>query len=224
MQIVINNTKFPYDLGCRLLKLKHTDCPFPQLADTWDDIVPLSFKEIAKLENLEQRRVGVLCLGLERLVGEVNPKLISTETLSKSTTWVTDSGEVVEHQFDDTYELYEVSGSYFNEGLDSWRKMQDSYFVKCKDTSTDRTYFIWVEPQSVYRANHENGWDFHINKVNALQCIAWTIQTNVPKGNIEKIIRQGDCILIKAKGKYEPLSNPRHLSEKEYKTLLVAES
>jgi hypothetical protein len=46
----------------------------------------------------------------------------------------------------------------------------------------------------------------------------------VPQGKIAKIIRQGDCILIKPKGKYEPLSTPRHLTEKEYKTLLVAES
>ena len=95
MQIVINNTKFPYDLGCRLLKLKNTDCPFPQLADIWNDIVPLSFKEIAKLENLEQRRVGVLCLGLERLASEVKPKLINKKTLKKTTTWVDENGQTV---------------------------------------------------------------------------------------------------------------------------------
>jgi hypothetical protein len=224
MQIVINNTKFPYDLGCGLLKLKHETCPFEELADIWADIKPLSFKDIASLPNLEQRRVGILILGLERLVSEVNPKLISTKTLTKSTTWVTENGELVEHTFNDTYEFYEVSGEVFNKGLESWRKMENSYYVKCKDTSTDREYLIWVEPQSVYRTNNANSWSFDINKVNAIQCIAWTIQTNVPKGNIEKIIRQGDCILIKPKGKYEELNSPRHLTEQEYKTLLVAES
>jgi len=224
MQIIINNMKFPYDLGCRLLKLKHQTCPFEQLADIWDDIVPLSFKEIAQLPNLEQRRVGVLCLGLERLINEVKPKLISKETLKKSTMWVNENGELVEKKFNDTYELYEVSGEYFNKGLTGWQKMDNSYFVKCKDTSTDRTYLLWVEPNSVYRTNNERGWDFEINKVNAIQAIAWTIQTNVPQGNIKKIVRQGDCILIKPKGKYEPLSSPRHLTEKEYTKLLVAES
>ena len=224
MQIVINNTKFPYDLGCGLLKLKHETCPFEELADIWADIKPLSFKDIASLPNLEQRRVGILILGLERLVSEVNPKLISTKTLTKSTTWVTENGELVEHTFNDAYEFYEVSGEVFNKGLESWRKMENSYYVKCKDTSTDREYLIWVEPQSVYRTNNANSWSFDINKVNAIQCIAWTIQTNVPKGNIEKIIRQGDCILIKPKGKYEELNSPRHLTEQEYKTLLVAES
>lgn len=224
MQIVINNTKFPYDLGCGLLKLKHETCPFAELEEIWADIKPLSFKDIASLPNLEQRRVGILILGLERLVGEVNPKLISTKTLSKSTTWITENGEIVEHKFKDTYELYEVSGEVFNKGLENWQKMQNSYYVKCKDTSTDREYLIWVEPRSVFKTNNENSWNFEVSKINALQCIAWTIQTNVPQGNIEKIIRQGDCILIKPKGKYTELNSPRHLTEYEYKTLLVAES
>jgi hypothetical protein len=224
MQIVINNQKFPYDMGCRLLKLKHKDCPMEQLEDIWNDIVPMSFKEIAKLPNLEQRRVGVLCLGLERLASEVQPKLLSKKTLKKSTTWVDVNGNFVTTKFNDTYELYEVSGEYFNEGLQGWNKMENAYFVKLKDTSTDRTYFIWVEPRSVYNTNNDNRWDFLIGKVNAIQCIAWTIQTNVPQGSIEKIIRQGDCILIKPNGKYEPLKSARHLTEKEYKELLVAES
>jgi hypothetical protein len=224
MQIVINNQKFPYDMGCRLLKLKHKDCPMEQLEDIWNDIVPMSFKEIAKLPNLEQRRVGVLCLGLERLASEVQPKLLSKKTLKKSTTWVDVNGNFVTTKFNDTYELYEVSGDYFNEGLQGWNKMENAYFVKLKDTSTDRTYFIWVEPRSVYNTNNDNRWNFELNKINAIQCIAWTIQTNVPQGSIEKIIRQGDCILIKPNGKYKPLDSARHLTEKEYKELLVAES
>jgi len=224
MQIVINNQKFSYDMGCRLLKLKHKDCPMVELEDIWDDIVPLTFKEIAKLPNLEQRRVGILCLGLERLASEVKPKLLSKKTLKKSTTWVDENGNLVTTNFDDTYELYEVSGNYFSEGLESWRKIGNAYYIKLKDTSTDRNYFIWVEPRSVYSTNYRNSWDFDLSKINAIQCIAWTIQTNVPKGNIEKIIRQGDCILIKPTGEYEALPRPRHLTENEYKTLLVAES
>lgn len=224
MHIIINNQKFPYDMGCRLLKLKHKDSPMAELEDIWNDIVPLTFKEIAKLPNLEQRRVGILCLGLERLASEVQPKLLSKKTLKKSTTWVDVNGKLVTTKFNDTYELYEVSGEYFNEGLQGWGKMENAYFVKLKDTSTDRTYFIWVEPKSVYSTNNENRWEYDIKKINAIQCIAWTIQTNVPQGSVEKIIRQGDCVLIKPNGKYKPLDSARHLTEKEYKELLVAES
>ncbi len=226
MKLVINNVEFPFDLGCGILKLKHKECPMAELDAFWNDIVPLTFGDIAKLPNLEQRRIGILHLGLDRIVSEVNPKLLSSKTLTKNTTWIDTNGELVEHTFNDTYELYEVKGGYFSEGVkDNFRTMEDCHYVRCKDTSTDREYLIWVNLRSVYTTNELGDvWSFDKSKINAIQCIAWTIQTDIPKGNIEKIIRQGDCILIKPKGKYTPLSTARHLTEKEYKKLLVAES
>jgi hypothetical protein len=223
MKIVVNNTEFDFDIGCRVLKLKYDECPMEQLEDFWDKIEPLTFKEIAKIPNLEERRVAIFCLGLEKLTKEVNPTLISRETISKTTQWVDKNGETIEHTFEDTYELFEVDGSYFSEGLDSWRKMANSHYVRCKDTSTDREYLLWVDFDSVKITNGFNYLDRGF-EVNSIMAIAWTIQTNVPVGNIEKIVRQGDCILIKPKGKYEPLSRERHLTEKEYRTLLVSES
>lgn len=225
MKIVIENTKFGYDIGCRLLKLKHENSPFKDLEDIWNDIVPLTFKEIAQMENLEERRIGIMYLGLDRLVKEVEPKLIDTKTIKKTTTWLNAKGVIETTNFDDTYELYEVNGDKFSDGIkNDWQKMKNSYYVKLKDTSTDRNYFIWINPNSVYTTNNKERYGFDIKKINAIQCIAWTIQTNVPIGNIQKILRQGDCILIKPKGKYEPLSEARHLTENEYRTLLVAES
>lgn len=167
MKIVIENVAFPYDLGCRLLKLKNgDDCPFEELSDIWNEIVPLSFKEIAQLDNLEQRRVGILCLGIDRLVKEVQPKLLNKKTLSKQTTWVDEGGELVTKKFKDTYELYEVAGKYFSENLkNNWQRVDDCYFVKCKDTSTDREYLIWVDLPSVYRTNNENRWGFEKKKL-----------------------------------------------------------
>jgi hypothetical protein len=224
MKIVIENQSFDYDNGCRLLKLKNDVCPFKELEDIWDDIKPLTFKEIAEMPNLEQRRVAMVCLGLERLVKEINPTLLNKKTLKKTTTWVNDKGELVTKKFNDTYELYQVDGSYFSKGLqNSWQRVQDCHYVKFKDTSTDREYMIWVDLQNVYRTNNESSWDFKPEKVNAIQAIAWTIQTDIEEGNIEKIVRQGDCILIKPK-KLKGKDNVRHLTEKEYKELLVAES
>jgi hypothetical protein len=222
MKIVIQNYEFDFDTGCRLLKLKSDVCPFEELSDFWEDIKPITFKEIAKFQNLEMRRVGVDILGLERLINEVNPTLISKETISKKTQWVGENGDTITHIFEDTYELFEVDGSYFSEGLDSWRKMANCHYVRCKDTSTDRTYLIWIDKSSV---KNTNGIGYTDDRdINSIMAIAWTIQTNVPKGNIEKIIRQGDCILIKPKGKYKPLDRERHLTEEEYRTLLVSES
>jgi hypothetical protein len=232
MKIVIHNTTFPFNEGCRLLKLQHKTCPYPQLEDFWADIKPMTFAEIATLPNLEHRRVGVLCMGLERLAEEVQPTLINSETIRKTTTWVMQDGSTKTVEFDDTYELYRVDGKHFNEGVQGrWNETKDCYFIKCKDTSTDRNYFIWVDLWEVYRNNHPAntfGWyseDLKAaeQKVTAIEAIAWTIQTNVNMANIEKIIRQGDCILIKP---YDTngTGSVRHLTEDEYRTLLVAES
>jgi len=233
MKILINNVSFDYNTGCRLLKLKYEECPNTiDLQDIWEDIVPMTFKEIATtLKNIEQRRVAIQCLGLERLTKEVKPVLINTKSIKKTTAWVNPNGELVTKKFTDTYELYKVKGEMINQGIEGnrWDKLNDVHFVKCKDTSTDRDYFIWVDAQSVYQVNNDRKWlssdeDYGV-QINAIQAIAWTIQTNVAKDNIEKIVRQGDCIMIKKKLPTETIGDTlRHLTEVEYLELLVAES
>ena len=228
MTIIIDNIQFTFDIGCKLLKLKYKECP-KRFADTyigeiWNDIVPATFKEIAKYENLEQRRVGIVCLGIDRLISEVKPTLVDTQTLKKKTSWINSKGDFEMINFEDTYKLFKVEGKYFNEGItQSWRQMTDSYYVQFKDTSTDREYMLWVDVQSVYRTKY-NDWSTDINKINAIDCIAWSIQTDIAKGNIQKIVRQGDCILIKPNNAELDRVNVRHLTGKEYKKLLVAES
>jgi hypothetical protein len=71
--------------------------------------------------------------------------------------------------------------------------------------------------------NGKSTWDTKIEDVSPIECVAWTITTNVAEGNIEKIVRQGDCIMIKPKEMVFE-DRQRHLTEKEYKQLLVLES
>jgi len=87
MKIVIENTKFDFNVGCRLLKLKHEHSPYEQLNEIWNDIQPMSFGEIAQIENIEERRVAILCLGLERLSEQVKPKVLSKETIDGGEQW-----------------------------------------------------------------------------------------------------------------------------------------
>jgi hypothetical protein len=81
----------------------------------------------------------------------------------------------------------------------------------------------------VYSANdtRESRWyssnENYGNLITPIQSIAWTIQTDIKEGGIEKIVRQGDCILIKKKDTAET-GLVRHLTENEYRTLLVLES
>ena len=231
MKIIINNVEFPFNEGCRLLKLKYDKCPMKEIEDFWEDIVPMNFKDIAvSFTNTEQRRVGILCLGLEKLVSEVNPRLIKSETIKKETTWVDENGVLQNHKFNDTYELYEVDGSIWGENLG--RNIRNVHYIKCKDTSTDREYFLWVNAQDVFTSNNSMTGGRHLgvsssenygNLITPIQSIAWTIQTDIKEGGIEKIVRQGDCILIKKKDTAET-GLVRHLTENEYRTLLVLES
>jgi hypothetical protein len=169
----------------------------------------------------------VLCLGLERLVSEVNPKLVSSKTLKKQTTWIDENGVLQTHKFNDTYELYEVDGNVWGEGLGN--NVRNVHYIKCKDTSTDREYFIWINAQDVYSVNdtRTSKWyssgENYSKHINPIQAIAWTIQTDIEVGGIEKIVRQGDCILIKKKSDAKT-GSVRHLTESEYRDLLVLES
>lgn len=223
MNLVIDNLKFNFDLGCKILKCSGGDCPISGLEDLWEHIVPITFKEIAEIENTELRRIAFKRFGLERLISEVDPVLVDSQTISKTTTWINENGIEETINFEDTYELYRVKGEILFPNQ-RWGN-EDVYYIKCKDTSTDREYLIWVNVNGVFRANNTNrGW-FSSSDVdfNAINCIAWTIQTNVPIGNIETIIRQGDCILIKPTND-ERLEEFRHLSGKEYLELLHLES
>jgi hypothetical protein len=230
MEIIIENRSFAYDIGCRLIKTKYAECPFNELSDIWDDIVPISFKEITKIfANIEERRVAINCLGLNNLVKQIKPELLNRQTIEKTTAWVNDDGTLETREFVDTYELYQVEAKKLGvESKNSWQKGSNYFhYIKCKDTSTDREYLLWVDAPSVYRTNSGEGWtSSEMNyglEINAIQAIAWTIQTNIQEGSIEKIVRQGDCILIKEKNNVKHGSE-RHLTEKEYRELLVAES
>jgi hypothetical protein len=230
MEIIIDNLAFPYDIGCRLIKTKYAECPFDELLDVWDDIAPITFKEIAEhLKNIEQRRVAINCLGIARLVKEVKPKLINKQTINKTTAWVNDDGTLETRKFNDTYELYQVSAKSLGiENNNTWSVARNYFhYIRCKDTSTYREYLLWVDASSVYRVNSDERWftsgENYGSKINAIQAIAWTIQTDIEEGGIEEIVRQGDCILIKEK-KDAKRGVERHLTEKEYRKLLVAES
>jgi hypothetical protein len=233
MKIVIDNIGFTYDIGCRVLKLKYETAPFSSLEDIWEDIVPITFKEIAtEIPNIEQRRIAINYLGLERLQKEVEPTLVQEKELEKETMWVNQKGELVMRKFTDVYKLYKVDGTKWATGVSGGRSnmIDDVFYVKCKDTSTDREYFIWIDPVSVAITNNNRMVNsrrldsIEIQKhINPIQCIAWTIQTNVMEGDIDYIVRQGDCVLIKTKPNYKK-GEIRHLTEKEYCELLRFES
>lgn len=228
MKIVIQNLEFDYNVGCKLLKSKYgDDCPhwFNQ-PEIWNDIVPMTFKEITSdISNIEQRRVAINCIGLNNIIEEINPVLIGSETIKKTTTYLDENANLVTMNFEDTYNLFEVSSLSLGL-LDNRRNEIKYHYVQCKDTSTDREYILWVDSRDVYETNIKERKPYdkdYGDFINPIQSIAWTFTTNVDSSSIEEIVRQGDCILIKTKPN-PTFVKERHLTEEEYRNLLVLES
>jgi len=203
MKLIVSNTEFEFNIGCRVAKMKYgNECPTfmeDALGDVWNEIQPLTFQEIAsQINNIEQRRIAIGLLVIE-------------------------NGNLETKEYEDIYELFEVKGKDLYNGVKSaWGLHRNQHYVKFKCTSTDREYYIWIDEESVKRTNGFDMWK-QDTKINAIQSIAWTIQTNIKQGGIEKIVRQGDCIMIKlTDGGVQ--SVVRHLTEEEYRTLLAEES
>ncbi len=226
MKIIISNHAFDYNLGVRLLRSKHRECPdWIDLKDIWEEINPVTFKEVVKtFKNVEERRIAIGCIGITNITEEIKPVLVKSETLKKRTTWVRPNGEMFSKEYDDTYELWKVKGEDLLEGTERKWGIDDVYFIKFKDTSTDREYMLWIDRNNVARVNNQQNYFSHdmLDKITPIDCVAWTIQTDVPKGEIKRIIRQGDCILIEPKS--DKVGSIRHLTRSEYLDLLVLES
>ena len=228
---IIDQVEFPISIGVKILKQKGKQTIESKGLDTFKDVEDLTFMDALSLRNIEQRRVAIKYLGINEIVSKLGGELISRETLHKTTMYVNPEGKLVNREFDDTYELYRLDRDAIWAGsvMDRRRRVasvSDIYFVKCWCTSTQREYLIWVDINGVKTTN---GIRFsQDDNVNAIQAIAWTIQTNIPKGKIEKIVRQGDCIFVKPYPEFyqeeQKWSSVRHLTEKEYRELLVAES
>jgi len=230
--IIIDNRKFDSIIGARILKSNGIN-KWEELNSIWDTIKPLSFQDILKnFDNIEDRRVALKYIGIENIINNISSKLVSSVMLPKSTTWLNEEGELVTHEYSDVYELYKCSHSEL--GLNNPRFVNYLYFLKFKDTSTDRVYILWVDINSIYNTKFPNSSEINndsenfnnIDTIDAIDAIAWTIQTHVKKNAIKSIIRQGDCILIEpiSTSKKKVYGNLRHLTKEEYLTLLTIES
>lgn len=206
--IIINSREFDFDIGCKLLKVKYKECPFPEIIDIWNDIIPAEFKDVALISNVELRRVAIEILDITKVIDELDATLINKGSINRKNKWKIDKNEYLEYFVTENYSLYKLSDSaVLTLGLWIW---QSYYFLKFKDTSTDREYILWVD-------NIQN---------DAIASIANTFKTKVKENCIDKIVRQGDCMRIKINKPIDEslLSFERGLTKDEYINLVVNES
>ena len=145
----------------------------------WNDpnVQPFTAKEVFMLTNQEQKFLLFSMIGPDQIEKEMEPTLVDKQTLLKRQPRYNVDGKkqhkVTERfkkdmlsqnivEYEDTYELYYFDKSKL--GTD-----EDVFYVKCKDTSTDRIYYLYVD-----------GTDERC-KNDAVSAIAWTMRD--PEGN-----------------------------------------
>lgn len=248
-----------------------------EFKEWFEKIQDMSLKDYLTIPNVEDRRV-ILSEYLNTEKGKKEmldiSTLLSTETLNKRTWWYDKNAEK-EVTYQDVYSLYMVEiGNLFTNNHSTnvleTTKNEDTlptrhqprtidmeneigYIVLCKDTSTDRSYMLWVDMKSILETNYGNTdkednsilqqyldivrqssdveslktklKEFLPKYVGAVDAIAWTIMTRVPENKIRKIIRQGDCILVDADIKDKSELGPEyHLSRAQYLKYMYKES
>jgi hypothetical protein len=141
------------------------------------EVKPWTAKEVFMLSNQEQKYLLFSLIGPDQIEQEMNPTLVDSQTLVKRQPRYNVEGkdghkvtrrftpeqlkqDFVEYQ--DTYELY-----YFDKS--KLGTENNVYYVKCKDTSTDRVYYLYVD-----------GSDPRC-QTDAISAIAWTMRD--PEGN-----------------------------------------
>lgn len=165
------------------LDLQTEEPEYLQLLDEaeklWNDptVKPFTAKEVFRLVNQEQKYLLFSMIGPDQIEQEMEPTLIDSQTLVKrQPRYVVEGkdGHKVTKRFkkddlkedmveyEDTYELYFFDKSKLG-------TEDNVYYVKCKDTSTNRQYYLYVD-----------GTDERC-KYDAVSAIAWTMRD--PEGN-----------------------------------------
>lgn len=225
-------------------KISKSECE-----ESFNKIKDKKLKDYINISNIEDRRI----LLSEYLATESGKQeilnvstLLSEETLDKKTWWYDKTAEK-EVTYKDTYTLYLVDLNKLFGGNNVGESAY-GYLLVFKDTSTTRHYMLWVDMRDILITNHDEkvvtNYDaiFKINQyseeglkqrlltflkkhVGAVDAIAWTITTAVPKDKIRGIIRQGDCILVDADiESRKELVHSYHLSREIYLKYMYKES
>lgn len=179
MKTIKLNPDFTWDyVRWYYLDLQTDEPEYLQLVDEceklWHDenCKPWTAKEIFALDNQEQKYLLFSMIGADKIEEEMQPTLIDRQVLNKTQYRydVKNKGvhklterfkreDLTEEEvtYEDIYELYKFDKSKLNTN-------NDVFYVRCKDTSTDRVYYLYVD-----------GKDERCNS-DAVSAIAWTMR------------------------------------------------
>lgn len=225
---IINNVKgFSFTEYLQLMKTKYElkevlfreNDLHPQLKDFinefWDSIEKININKAFEEQNQEKKRIYFHCLGPENIFKNTNSTLLSEESVVKNK----QNGS----KYTDIYKLFVCEGKQFD-------LKQNIYYVNCFCPSTNREYFIFIDDN--FCETHNENWELIYNKdITSIDCIAWTLRTNVKEEAVECFYRQGDVLITKIKPKWENKEYKltswqkfRPLTKEEYLNKLIFET
>lgn len=131
-----------------------------EIKKVYEDTEPYTPKEVfKKFSNQEQKMCVLSLFAPEDVAKNLESTLIDTQTISKKQTrtvitdrddqndkrnldkLLIDDVDLVDYEYDDTYELHCSDKTIL--GTEN-----DVFFVKCNDTSTDKVYYLFVDPEA----------------------------------------------------------------------------
>jgi len=189
-------------------------------------IKPLTVEEALNFQNEEQKAKALKGFSPEEIAEKGGFQFLAEETIEKEQLrWTVDEeGNMIEEKvkFSDTYTLYKRE-------IDTRAGKSVFGVIKCKDTSTDRVYWLYVDitTQRDPRTGASISWI-----TDPIEAIASTLKLALPHESLEiedvyqYIQRQGDVLLGKLKEEYEgaEFTCSKSLTKDQYLNMIISES
>jgi len=131
-----------------------------QIKNVWNELEPYTPKDVFKeFSNQEQKMCLLSLFAPEDIAKSLDSEIVDSQTITKKQTrtvlkdrtnqndkrdinkMLIDNVDLQEFEYDDTYELHRSKNTVL--GTEN-----DVYFVKCNDASTDKAYYLFVDPNA----------------------------------------------------------------------------
>lgn len=175
-----------------------------EITETWNRVKPMTAKEaLTRYPNMEQRMIALRYIGAEGMIKELNAELLDEKTITKKQEETVFLGEgQPDHkkhkdaslwtkrikEYDDTYKLYRIHTDEINSEDSGRANIEFEYIYICgmKDTSTDREYYIFVDPEVVEEEK------------DAIKAIASTLRVVDEEGNLSSPLSKEDYFALRS--------------------------
>lgn len=227
-KLIINRYVFPTTLSYKILKAKYLDDgledmlnDYPPLRkdefliEEWDNIQPITLKDVLEDKDLERRRAVLEWVPVQRFLFE-KARVVDVRTVTTpNKKWDMDGNLVSEEPIENVYELLEL------DAIDLFPELRDRaahtciHAVKVICPTTNHEFFIIVGgPEDNYPYLQKG-------KYNAIDAIA--SMCFCPITNPKALYRQGDVMIFQHNADSKPCT-PYPLNGKDYIRLLVTQS